>query len=59
MAERRPIFVTVGLREREEHEWVSRAGGLFVFKLVQVVVDNRPAERFAVLVTDLDLPEEA
>lgn len=59
MAERGPVFCTISLKERDSHEWVSRAGGLFLFKLVEIQVDARARERFALLVTDLDMPEEA
>jgi hypothetical protein len=56
VAEPRPIFVTLTGHERDSHEWVSRAGGLWRFGLFEVQVNGRPnsGTRFAYLVTDLD-----
>jgi hypothetical protein len=58
VAERGPVSFTLSLKERDSHEWVSRAGGLFIFQLVEIQIDHRMRERIAILVTDLDLPEE-
>lgn len=60
MAESGPVFVMLTGHEREAHEWVSRAGGLWVFRLFEVQVNGKPESgtRVAVLVTDIDEPGE-
>jgi hypothetical protein len=55
-----PIFVNLTSVLREEHEWVSRAGGLWKFIVLDVMVNGRATNggRLALLVTDLDDSEE-
>jgi hypothetical protein len=60
VAERGHVVVHLQAHIRDEHEWVSRAGGLFRFVLLEVVVNGveMSGTRAVILVTDLDNGEE-